>query len=352
VGDLETITCAAASKIERVKAPGLATVVQLTRGAEQRFDGALLRMRLKWGRTAMKRLGGSPVCVLPAQLPQPITPYGPVHLDASAVPDTPAELPRLSVDTPLEEHAGRVTDAAGRTLMLALPIGKRLAEHVWHADDTLVMGGPLLGTMHVSHRDLLRDLLLAMHRFFGEELGHAERLRALVVYDDDASNFTDIDHFSALDARPLMTTREGRISGERLMARDLVALWWSHGVRPVGRDGDILAAALTLYGSLRWFAATAPRAVLEAQRQFLHGIVSKIESMGAPVEHRQALASSRLALELHDTSTRGPALGHELRSLITSDWGRAIPVAMLEQRLVRAGVRLPNDDPVGSHNSG
>lgn len=73
--------------------------------------------------------------------------------------------------------------------MLALPVDRQLERAVWHADDSLVLAGELLRTTSTTHRAAIRERLLEIHRFLGEEFGCGGRVRALAVYDDGADEY-------------------------------------------------------------------------------------------------------------------------------------------------------------------
>jgi hypothetical protein len=114
IGD---ISCAAAA-ITRTRSEGYAVIYfRLRRGAM--FDGATVQMRVRWDDRAVKRLNGSPVCVLPSHLPLPLTPHGPYIGQQYSDPTGVAVEPRLALSAPLSSFAGTVIDDARELLMIA-----------------------------------------------------------------------------------------------------------------------------------------------------------------------------------------------------------------------------------------
>jgi hypothetical protein len=340
VGELEHIWCSVGTDAH-LSMRGDLRVIDIRRAPQARFDGATIRLRIRWDGATRQVLHGSPICILPSALPQVLTMHGPYTAAEFPDPVDHQDEPRIRFRSMLAEPAGSVKDPAGEYLMAALPIEEEWKEQVWHADDSLVLAGAGLGSLDPARRIAIRDRLLEIHAMLGAEFGRGDRVRSLAIYDHGADAFVrQPGQFSALDLKYLETTGTGRFLGERLMARHLASTWWAFGVRPAGRPGPAMALGLTHYAVMRWFAATGKHSALEAEVDFAKRLITKLEAEGTALDP-VAWQGMRVALALFDASIRGPEVTTELRRWCTDDWGRSVPVATLVKRLAKVGAWLP-----------
>lgn len=340
---IEHVGCSVATDIRHGRQHGV-KAMEILRKASASFDGATIQFRARWDRQTVRQLKGSPICMLPWQLPHLSSRHGFYYpMGAFTDPANGVELQRLTVREPLQAETGVVLDEQGQLLSAAVPFGDRFLEHIFHADDVLVFGGKALSSLPLVQRTMIRDRLLDIHRFVADELGRGDRVRALVVCDEKAFDFVHgLGQYGALDDRHLIQLESGRFVSERIVARNIAGVWWHYGVRPAGLLGPTLALALSQYCVIRWFESRGVQEGIDNEIKFLQKLLRQRD---ATAVHGLAhpSGSAELALMLWEAGKNGPGLRNELRRLCTESWGRTVPVRTILARLKTVGVRWPSE---------
>lgn len=285
----------------------------------------------------------SPVCVLPAHLPQLLTAHGPYVPPESGLPARSTAEPRLELRTPWPDPHGMVRDADGHLLMVALPLSRALRESVVHADERVVLCGKFLRTVPDAELRFIVERHQAILQFLDRELGFGDRIRALCVYDEGAGQGRfglEAGHLVTWDKEYLQVLDPNYLPGERLFARGLASIWWRHGVRPAGELGPGIAVGLSAYLVLRWFENVGDVDRLTGEREFLAKVARDLSAKREPARYWELLGAE-LAIALDEAQKRGSNVGDELRSWCATEWGNAISPQWIKERLSMRGVIVP-----------
>ena len=340
--DIDRVTCAIAHRVTRDGTSDSA-VTRILRRPNTTFDGAAVAIRGRWSDGSRADKNGSPVCVLPSALPQLATVNGPWYPPVPfSDPLNGVDSPRLLLSGVVDGASGAVVDQTGRVLMSAIPMEDQLRQHIVYAEPTLVLGGSLVAQLPALEMRGMRDELLQILQFFGEEFGRPGCVRALVVCEHGAFDYRrDVGEFGVLDERLILPTDVGRLIGERLAARDFAGMWWQWGVRPAGEHGLAMIGALSFYGVIRWFEASGAEERLENELAFLRRVIATSEDQGI---HTKPLPwrAAKTALLLYEASRSGPGLRDELRRWCANEWGQTLPMPTVVNRLARIGIAMPN----------
>jgi len=325
LGEVEEVGVSKGFSVDRTIHNALAGI-EICRNDAMSWDRAVVSLRVTWGKKAIAKLGGSPICVLPSHLPRFISELeAHAEIEQSSEQGNTTALCRLIVHPPVPAIAGRILDVAGEILMVALPTRRRFAEQTWHADDAVVLAGEGFATVSARHRSAFRDRVVEVHQFLADEFGRGQNVRALLVCERGASDYWNgFGQMVCLEDTWLEGDQRWFIA-ERVIVRQIASMWWHYGVRIGGADQEELGEGFAIYAVMRWFKAMGKdeELVLELER-----------ARDARLQRAGRLAR---ALFLRD----GPELREMLRELCASSWGYAVSVPFLRSRLATVGVELP-----------
>src|SRR5207342_3301463 len=102
-----------------------------------------------------------------------------------------------------------------------------------------------------------RDQLLEIHDFFGDLYGNAHHVRVLGIAEVGAYHYKHLTgQYCDLDKQMIRRTAAGRFPAARLFAREIVAMWWCYGLRPVGLYGEDMGYGLAMAATMHWLRAS------------------------------------------------------------------------------------------------
>jgi hypothetical protein len=294
------------------------------------FSGRLeLKNESRWTSALRERRNGSPVLTFPDDLPAVAHGY---HLfDASPMRvDAPSRrLPSVSVRSSWEAFSGEVRNADGMPTMQAV-FARPSVSTAWYADERLVLVGDALVDESAELRAALRDLLVEIHGFFGDLYGNAHRVRVLGVAEAGAFYYRHLTgQYCPLDKQWIRRLPDGWFPAARLFAREIAAMWWCYGLRPVGAYGAEMGFGLAMAATMHWLRASHRKDDLRTEFGAAELLASKGNVAGSV-----ALAVAMAAASDNSVHTR-------LREFCTAHWGMAVPYSRIAALLSEMGIGLP-----------
>jgi hypothetical protein len=228
-----------------------------------------------------------------------------------------------------DAFSGEVQNAEGTPTTQAV-LACPSVSTAWHADERLVLVGDALFEVSDEHRVALRDLLLEIHGFFGDMYGNAHRVRALGVAEAEAFHYKHFTgQYCSLDTRWIRPSLNGWFPAARLYAREIAAMWWCYGLRPVGAYGAEMGFGLAMASTMHWLRTRGRKDDLRTEFGAAELLISKGRVAGSV-----AIAVARAAATDSSIHTR-------LRDFCTANWGMAVPYSRIVALLSNMGIGLP-----------